>query len=139
MTSSPVSILMIEDDPSLADLTCSLLAARKDRRFICSSAATLAAGLHRLEEQSFQLVLLDLTLPDSQGLATLQRVIRRAPETAVVIFTGYDDEALAIKALQCGAQEYLVKGRSDVKVLVRAILHAIERKQMAAEIKLQQE
>ena len=76
---------MIEDDPALADMTCSLLAARKDRHFICSSAATLADGLNRLDEQFFQLVLLDLTLPDSQGLATLQQVIRRAPpETAVV-------------------------------------------------------
>jgi PAS domain-containing protein len=85
-------------------------------------------GLERLVEGGIDVVLLDLGLPDSRGLETLNRAHTQAPEVPIVVLTGLADETVGVKAVQEGAQDYLVKGQVDGDVLVRAIRYGIERK-----------
>jgi len=82
------------------------------------------------ERESFDVVLLDLSLPDSHGLNTLERVHAHAPEVPIVVMTGFDNEMLGVKAVKEGAQDYLVKGQVDSYLLMHAIRYAIERKQI---------
>ena len=72
-------------------------------------------------------MLLDLSLPDADGLDTLVRAHAQAPKTPIVVLTGHDDEALAVRAVRAGAQDYLVKGHVDGELLVRSIRYASER------------
>ena len=72
-------------------------------------------------------MLLDLSLPDADGLETLVRAHAQAPKIPIVVLTGHDDEALAVRAVRAGAQDYLVKGRVDGELLVRSIRYASER------------
>src|SRR4029077_2552358 len=87
----------------------------------------LDAALARLSCEHFDVVLLDLSLPDEQGLNTLLRTHAHAPKVPIVILTGLDDEAMAVKAVRAGAQDYLVKGRVDGDLLVRSMRYATER------------
>src|SRR4029077_6039400 len=87
----------------------------------------LDAALARLSCEHFDVVLLDLSLPDEQGINTLLRTHAHAPKVPIVILTGLDDEALAVKAVRAGAQDYLVKGRVDGDLLVRSMRYATER------------
>ena len=90
--------------------------------------ATLAEGLEALEEDAWDVVLLDLALPDAQGLDTVRRMTAAAGPVPIVVLTAHDDEELAVRAVQQGAQDYLVKGLEDPARLVRSIRYAIERK-----------
>jgi signal transduction histidine kinase len=94
----------------------------------------LAEGLARLKEDDFQLVLLDLSLPDGQGLDTVKQVCSRAPNVPVLVLTGCDDETLALQAVQAGAQDYLVKGQMDHCLLKRSIRYGLERKRAEGEL-----
>ena len=94
----------------------------------------LEAGLECIVSKHPDAVLLDLNLPDSQGLETLQRVLTCAPSLPVIVMTGHADEELGIRAMQTGAQDYLVKGQVDGNLLARSIQYAIQRKR--AEIQL---
>ena len=95
----------------------------------------LSLCLKRLAERDIDIVLLDLTLPDSYGLDTFTKVHTQAPEIPVVVLTGLEDETLAIEAVRCGAQDYLVKGQLDGNVLKRSILYALERKKTEEELR----
>ena len=132
-TAGTLSVLVVEDNPGDAVLVREALADAGARagtpdRFGVARAATLAEGLAHLAEHPVDVVLLDLTLPDSTGLATLRAVRAAAPDTPIIALTGLDDEALALEAVRAGAQDYLVKGQADGVLLVRAITYAIERK-----------
>jgi diguanylate cyclase (GGDEF)-like protein len=94
------------------------------------SATTLAEGLSRLAGRRMQVVLLDLSLPDSTGLRTLARVREEAPDVAVVVLTGEGDPAYATQALQEGAQDYLLKHETDERSLVRSLRYAMERQRL---------
>jgi diguanylate cyclase (GGDEF)-like protein/PAS domain S-box-containing protein len=83
-----------------------------------------------LAEQSADVVVLDLGLPDTQGLAAVQRALDAAPRVPLVVLTGLDDQALALRALQEGAQDYLIKGQIEGRALMRALRYAVERKLM---------
>ncbi len=89
---------------------------------------TLGEGLARLARDRFDAVLLDLSLPDAQGLNTVTQVLATSPGIPIVVLTGYDDQELALQAVQQGAQDYLVKGQVQADLLSRAIRYAIERK-----------
>jgi len=132
MPSRPLTILLIEDDPADARLIQEMLRDAGTADIEMQWESRLSAGLSRLEQGGIAAVLLDLGLPDAQGLETLAQVYARGPEIPIVVFTGHGDEAIANQAVKRGAQDYLVKGAVDETLLVRSIRYAIERKQMEA-------
>jgi DNA-binding response OmpR family regulator len=86
-----------------------------------------------LAEGGVDLILLDLTLPDSQGLETFTRVYQQSPDTPIILLTGIEDEELAIQAAHQGAQDYLAKGQLlDIRLLMRSIRYAMERSRLKA-------
>lgn len=128
MDDNPIKILLIEDNPADARLIPELLREAKGFAFDLEPADRLSKGLYRLAEGGIDIVLLDLSLPDSQGFETFARVRDQAPGTPIVVLTGLDDGALGVRAVQQGAQDYLVKGQVDGNLLTRSLRHAIERK-----------
>lgn len=123
-----VRVLLIEDNPVDAQLTQDILAEWANDRFDLTRVGTLSEGLARLARDRFDAVLLDLSLPDAQGLNTVTQVLATSPGIPIVVLTGYDDQELALQAVQQGAQDYLVKGQAQADLLSRAIRYAIERK-----------
>jgi diguanylate cyclase (GGDEF)-like protein len=91
-------------------------------------AKTLAEGITVLEQEKTDVVLLDLSLPDADGLETLKMVIEQYSDIPIVVLSGHDDETLALEALQLGAQDYLVKEHSNGHLIIRAVRYAIERR-----------
>ncbi len=122
-----VRILLVEDNPGDACLIRALLADDPARRFEVVSAGDLATGLERLAEGSFHVVLLDLSLPDSAGLETLHAVRAHRVNPPVVVLTGLNDEAVGLRAVSDGAQDYLVKGQFDARRLVHSVTYALGR------------
>lgn len=135
MTEKTVSILLIEDNPGDTRLIREMLAEAGPARFELESTGTLASGLKRAASEDVDIILLDLSLPDSSGLATLSSLEAEAPRLPIVVLSGLDDEDLALKAVRMGAQDYLIKGRVDPDLLERCIHYAIERKQSEEELK----
>ena len=122
-------VLLIEDNEDDACLIGELLTGRIAADIELEWTDRLGIGLTRVTEGQVDLVLLDLSLPDSHGLETLDKIQARAPDVPVIVLTHLDDEVTAVQAVRKGAQDYLVKGRSDGLLLIRAIRYAIERKQ----------
>jgi PAS domain S-box-containing protein len=132
----PIRILLIEDTP--ADVAVMQEAFADERAdFDVTHAGRLDAGLKHLAQKRFDLVLLDLNLPDSQGVDTVSRVRAQAPRTPIVVLTASDDDVLAMQAVQRGAQDYLVKGYVQVyhNLLGRAVRYAIERQRAEDEVR----
>ncbi|MGD9725770.1 MAG: diguanylate cyclase [Nitrospiraceae bacterium] len=123
-----MKVLLIEDNPVDAQLTQDLLNEWQPDRFELVQVSTLSEGLVRLSRDRFDVVLLDLSLPDTFGLSTVTQVLSTSTGIPVVVLSGHDDHNLALQAIQHGAQDYLVKGQGGSDVLARAILYAIERK-----------
>ena len=92
----------------------------------------LGDAVERLGREEYDVVLSDLRLPDSHGLDTLMRLRGEAPEVAIVVLTGFEDDKLALKAAQAGAQDYLAKTQVDTKLIARTLRYAIERKRAEA-------
>ncbi len=124
-----IRVLLVEDSPSDAQLLCESLGEYLLQTFVIERAERLDEALRRLAEKTFDVVLLDLTLPDSTGLATCEKVRAAAPHTPVVVLTGADDEQVALQAMRQGIQDYLVKGQISGGPLGRAIRYAVERQQ----------
>jgi serine phosphatase RsbU (regulator of sigma subunit) len=122
-----IQILLVEDDPDDVWVMRNLLGDRWDGPFKLTHVEMLSAGLDRIGEFPFDIILLDLSLPDSQGLETFYTMHERAAEVPIVVLSGYNDESIAVRAVQAGAQDYLVKGQVDDNLLVRSIRYAIER------------
>jgi serine phosphatase RsbU (regulator of sigma subunit) len=122
-----VTALLIEDNRGDARLIQEYLGEVEGLAFRLEHADRLAAGLERLARGGIDVVLLDLSLPDSRGLDTFVRLHAAAPEVPVVVLTGFNDEILAIKAVQEGAEDYLVKGSVTSSLLARSLRYAIER------------
>ncbi|MFQ5795069.1 MAG: ATP-binding protein [Candidatus Bipolaricaulia bacterium] len=130
MENEHIKVLLIEDNPGDARLIREVLAEVKGASFDLECADRLSIGLEHLAEGGINVVLLDLSLPDSQGIDTFAEVHTQASGVPIVVLTGLDDEALAVKTVHEGAQDYLVKGQLDNHLLVRAMRYAIERKQI---------
>ncbi|HLH21734.1 MAG TPA: ATP-binding protein [Chloroflexota bacterium] len=126
-----LDVLLVEDNPGDARLIREMLNDVPAARLRLRQADRLATGLEQLD--GADVVLLDLSLPDSQGLETFRRLRDRAPEMPIVVLTGLDDETVAMRAVQEGAQDYLPKGQVDGQVLVRSMRYAIERKRAEEE------
>lgn len=120
-------VLLIEDNSAQARLTEQLLKEADPNNFQCLHVGTIQTALKRVETQSIDVILLDLSLPDAQGLEGLHQIRAAAPKRPILVLTGADDESLALRALEQGAQDYLVKGEETGKSLVRAIRYAAER------------
>jgi len=127
---SPIRVLLLEDDPADARLVEQMLRRIKTTSFEVTVARRLAEAVNLLAigPIRFDVVLADLGLPDSAGMATLDALTGVAPSLAVVVLTGNDDDAVALEALKRGAQDYLVKGVGDAFILSRVVRYAIERK-----------
>ena len=127
MEKPAVRVLLVEDNPGDARLIEVALAEARWTRFEIERVDTLAAALGRASQGGIDVMLLDLSLPDAHGLATLKQAYAQAREVPIVVLTGLDDDELALHAVNEGAQDYLVKGRADTELLDRSIRYAIER------------
>lgn len=126
-------VLVIDADPAEALRSAEALGQGSLRPFQVSRAATFAAATQRLRDTRYDAIVLDLSLPDRRGMDAVQTMLTAAPDTAVVILSGLDDEALALEAVRLGAQDCLPKA-SDRAALRRAVRHAIERKRIEHEL-----
>ncbi len=128
-------VLLVEDNSGDAWLIREMLQSASVEPIEVETAERLADGLRLLGSQSFDAVLLDLGLPDSRGLETFTRLSAESPGTPVVVMTGNDDLMLALRAVQAGAQDYLVKGQVQGNVLARSVRYAVERKRAEAALR----
>ena len=138
MDDKQFKVLLIEDNPGDVRLIREMLAEAGGALYDLECADWLQTGLERLAKGGIDVLLLDLGLPDSQGLDTLGRVLAEslAAPAVIVVLTGLDDETLAVQAVGAGAQDYLVKGQVEGNLLVRALRYAIERQRAEGEREL---
>ena len=137
MEQSPHRILLVEDNPGDARLLRETLADAAGPDLEIVAVETLGAALEAVKAASYDLLLVDLSLPDSQGLATVDQLYHAALDTPVVVMTGLDDEAVGIEAVRKGAQDYLIKGRADGQTIFRAVHYAIERHRVLTHLRRQ--
>lgn len=127
-----LQLLLIEDNP--ADARLFQLVLGELESVDCVIASSLAAGLQKNTEQTFDIILVDLTLPDSHGLETLTQILAVAHTIPIIVLTGLTDEIVGTEAIKQGAQDYLVKGEYDSHILSRSIRYAIERQHLLEEL-----
>lgn len=125
-----LKILLVEDNPGDVELMKEMLYESKARSSTIIEAGSLEQVIIELQENDFDIILLDLGLPDSAGLMTLTDVLKYARKIPIVVLTGLDDEGLAVEAIRKGAEDYLTKNNMDVDVLLRVLRYAIERKRV---------
>ena len=127
MQQKAMPILLIEDNPADAYLVKVYLNDASVRHELYH-VETLFEGLSMLRERGdIQIVLLDLTLPDSQGFKTLTTLLERQPDVPAIVMTGLNNEIVGNQAVRAGAQDFLVKGQFDGKLLGRSIRYAMQR------------
>lgn len=124
----PIRVLLVEDNPTDARVVREQLANAGANRFQLHHVDRLSVALRELRSETFDVVLMDLSVSHVYGLETVHRLEATAPKVAIIVLSEHDDEAFALQAVQVGAQDYLVKGQSDGALMARAIRYAIERK-----------
>ncbi len=134
MSPEASSVVLVEDDPADAKLLQRMVSSAGDHDLVLRPCRLFAEALERIAESPTDCVLLDLTLPDMEGLDGLSRLRLEFPDLPIIILTGLDDEQVALEALGAGAQDYLVKGAIDGVGLKRAVRYAIERKSAENEL-----
>lgn len=127
--------LLVEDNPADARLIAEMLKDSPAGIFEVQHVSRLESALERLRQETFDVVLLDLGLPDSQGMETLIRAKKATNGTPLVVLTGFDDQRFALEVVRAGAQDYLVKGRFDGELLMRTVRYAVERKRSEEQIR----
>ena len=137
-------VLVVEDDDLTATIVVAAVSgggaiadARAD--FEPFRVATLEAAIEALRRESFAAVLLDLSLPDSTGLDTLNALLSLGVDSAIIVLTALDDSAIALQAVRLGAQDYLFKGRVDPTLIVRSLLYSIGRHRAEAQLRQAQQ
>jgi diguanylate cyclase (GGDEF)-like protein len=130
MKNDPTRILLIEDNPLDARLMAEMLADAGAGGYELQQERMISSALQCLSEQEFDIVLLDLTLPDGSGSDTVERICSACLQVPVVVLTGLEDDSVALAAVQAGAQDYLVKGQVEGHEIRHAIRYAIERKRL---------
>ena len=128
MSDKTTVVLLIEDDPADARLIREALSAEIDSPFRVEWVTLLSAGLERLSTEGVDVVMLDLSLPDVQGIEAFDQVFLAAPDLLILVLSGLTDEEVARQAVQRGAQDYLSKGHVDAHWLPRALRYVIGRK-----------
>jgi CheY-like chemotaxis protein len=129
-----IRALLIEDNPGDARLIEFMLREADANSFELRRAERLEDGLKQLTDGGIDIVLSDLSLPDSHGLDTFARLHARSPHTPIIVLSGLNDTTIALNAVHDGAQDYLVKGQVDGQLLARAMRYAIERKRMSEQL-----
>jgi DNA-binding response OmpR family regulator len=126
-----VRVLIVEDDPDQARLLERKLSWSLMACFTASVAPDLESALLAIEKETYDAVLLDLSLPDSAGLATISSLGSLSRHIPIVVLTANDDDEAALLAARIGVQDYLIKGNLDTRTLSRAVLAAIDRHRWA--------
>jgi light-regulated signal transduction histidine kinase (bacteriophytochrome) len=132
---SKIKVLLIEDNSADARLLKTALLEVDEQPFELEWATSLSQGLERFPQSSPDVVLLDLSLPDSKGFGTFEKAHEKISDTPIVLMTGLDNEELALEAIRHGAQDYLVKGQADSKMIAKVLRYAIERQQIEEKLK----
>ncbi|MGD9101655.1 MAG: response regulator, partial [Anaerolineae bacterium] len=132
-------VLLVEDNPGHAHLLREMLTRTAPSQFELTHVQRLGEALQCLDEAPFDLVLLDLSLPDSWGLETFAQARAQVSDVPIIVLSSLDDESLAAQAAREGAQDYLVKGQVDGPLLVRAMHYAVERSRAEALIRAQRD
>ena len=128
ISSRPIKVLVVEEkQPEYAPWFQVVSAGVNTDQFEAERVSTLANALVLLEKEPFDVILLDLSLPDSAGIATFSQICVRVPEVPIVVVSALENNNHAFEVLREGAQDYLIKGEVDVKLLRRTLLYAIER------------
>src|SRR5580698_10188382 len=135
MNDQATRVLLIEDNPGDADLV-RLRPVEGNSTVEVNCVERLSDGMASLLQHPPSVVLLDLNLPDSHGAETFRTVLAQAPDVPVVILSGQDDEALAVKAVHQGVQDYLIKGDITSKQLERAMRYAVERQALLRSLEI---
>ncbi len=129
MSEKSNTVLLIEDNPADARLIRELLRDENTSRFELTHTEKLETGLERLTRGGIDVVLLDLSLPDSRGIDTFNQVHAHSPEVPIVVLTGLKDESVEARVLRAGGQDFLAKGLLNFSTINQSLQHAIERKQ----------
>jgi two-component system cell cycle sensor histidine kinase/response regulator CckA len=135
MVDKPIRVLLIEDNPFDVRIIRDILSQTKETPFEITAATRLAEGLDLLNTEGFDVILLDLNLPDKKGIGSLGKVLSVNKKIPIIIVSGIGDEETALDALKKGAQDYFVKGSLSGHVVVRSIRYAIERNRIEEELK----
>ncbi len=135
MSDNPIRLLLVEDNQADAVLLKQALAEAGAESFDVTHVELMAEAVDHLRREAFDAILLDLSLPDSHGVETVAQVNAAAPGVPIVVMTGLDDEATAVEAVRRGAQDFLIKGQSDGRLMARSIRYAMERKQAEQQLK----
>lgn len=127
MANQELKVLLIEDNPGDAFLIKFYLGESTEPVFHVSHAETVKAALELLSENKFDIILSDMNLPDSFGMDTIKTVLGNYPGNLVIVLTGLSDEEVGLETVRYGAQDFLVKGKFDGKVLISTVMFAFER------------
>lgn len=126
-----IKILLVEDNPGDARLIIEMLRSRKEFQHSVSIAENMKSAVSEIGISVYDIIILDLNLPDSSGLDTLDIIVESTRHVIpVIVLTGIDDENIGLSSLERGAEDYLIKGEVDPNQFLRAIKYAIERKRM---------
>ena len=128
-------VLLVEDNRLDVRLLMAMLANANVKQFQFTVASQLWEALDYLESVHFDAILLDLNLPDSNDLETVAAIHTAKPDLPIVVLTGLNDESVAIKTMQMGAQDYLIKGRINSELLRRSIQYAVERQRLQTDMR----
>jgi Flp pilus assembly CpaE family ATPase len=133
MQGKQLRVLLVEDNPGDARLVQEMLSEAEGNRFSIQHADSLLTALDALSHREFDVALLDLSLPDCQGMQTFTSIQMHAPGLPIVVLTGLESESMALDAVRSGVQDYLIKGTLATDSLVRALEYAIVREKKSAE------
>lgn len=128
-----ISVLIVEDNPLDTLLIKENLDDIPEKYYSVKDVTTLAEAMRKITAGRFDVILLDLSLPDSKGFDTVRTVVSRFPQSTIIVLTGLKDEQLALQAVRYGAQDYLEKNQISPALLHRSISYAVERKKAALE------
>ncbi len=131
MAESPLNVLLVEDAETVAELLKIWLTESATTPMQLDRVLLLSEALERLGERTYDVVLLDLNLPDSEGLETVRAVVHHSPTVPIVVLTGAADPGQAIEAVKLGAQDYVVKTHMNGDSIVQSLAHAVERQRRA--------